>query len=41
MKLFLIGEARLKELWTSEDPSLKNITWEEIVENEYNKLRHE
>ena len=38
MKLFLIGEERLKELWTSEDPSLENITWEEIVENEYNKL---
>ena len=38
MKLFLIGEARLKELWSSEDSSLENITWEEIVDNEYNKL---
>ena len=38
MKLFLIGEARLKELWLNEDPSLENITWEEIVENEYKKL---
>ena len=38
MKLFLIGEARLEELWNSEDPSFENITWEEIVENEYKKL---
>ena len=38
MKLFLIGEARLKELWFSEDSSLENITWEEIVHNEYLKL---
>ena len=36
MKLFLIGEVRLKELW--ENPSIENITWEEVVENEYNKL---
>ena len=34
MKLFLIGEARLKELWESED----NSYWEELVEREYNKL---
>ena len=34
MKLFLIGEARLKELWESED----NSSWEEIVDKEYKKL---
>ena len=34
MKLFLIGEARLKELWFSED----NSYWEEMVDKEYNKL---
>lgn len=34
MKLFLIGEARLKELWESKD----NSYWDEIVDREYNKL---
>lgn len=38
MKLFLIGEERLRELWLSEDPALKNYTWEEIVNNEYLKI---
>lgn len=38
MKLFLIGETKLKELWLSDDPSLKNYTWEEIVNNEYLKI---
>jgi hypothetical protein len=36
MKLFLIGEDRLKELWEDENPD--NFTWEEIVHNEYLKL---
>ena len=36
MKLFLIGEERLKELWN--DPSLKDYTWEDIVNNEYLKI---
>lgn len=36
MKLFLIGEERLKELWN--DPSLNDYTWEEIVNNEYLKI---
>lgn len=36
MKLFLIGEDRLKELWEDEKPD--NFTWEEIVHNEYLKL---
>ena len=36
MKLFLIGEDRLKELWN--DPSLKDCTWEEIVHNEFVKI---
>ena len=35
MKLFLIGEKRLEELWIKSDSDL---TWEEIVNNEYNKL---
>ena len=34
MKLFLIGEARLKKLWGTED----NSYWDEIVDKEYNKL---
>jgi hypothetical protein len=34
MKLFLIGETRLKELWGMED----NSYWEDIVDKEYNKL---
>ena len=38
MKLFLIGETKLKDLWLSDDPSLKNYTWEEIVNNEYLKI---
>ena len=37
MKLFLIGEERLKELWN--DPSLKDCTWEEIINNEYLKIK--
>ena len=36
MKLFLIGESRLKELWGEEN--LDNLTWEEIVHNEYLNL---
>lgn len=36
MKLFLIGEDRLKELW--EDEKWGDATWEEIVHNEYLKL---
>ena len=36
MKLFLIGENRLKELWMEENPN--NFTWEEKVHNEYLKL---
>ena len=36
MKLFLIGEDRLKELWCEENPD--NITWEERVYNEYLKI---
>ena len=34
MKLFLIGETRLKELWESKG----NSYWDEIVDKEYNKL---
>ena len=34
MKLFLIGETRLKELWESKD----NSYWDEIIDKEYNKL---
>ena len=34
MKLFLIGEKRLKELWFSKD----NSYWDEIVDREYSKL---
>lgn len=34
MKLFIIGEKRLKELWFTED----NSYWDEIVDKEYNKL---
>ena len=34
MKLFLIGETRLKELWGTDD----NSYWDEIVNDEYNKL---
>ena len=36
MKLFLIGEDRLKELWESDN--LDNFTREEIVHNEYLKI---
>ena len=36
MKLFLIGESRLKELWGEANPN--DFTWEEIVHNEYLKL---
>ena len=36
MKLFLIGEDRLKELWGEANPD--NLTWEEIVDKEYNRL---
>lgn len=36
MKLFLIGEDRLKELYN--DGNLEGFTWEEIVHNEYLKL---
>jgi phosphosulfolactate synthase (CoM biosynthesis protein A) len=36
MKLFLIGEDRLKELWN--DQNSENFTWEKIVHNEYLKL---
>ena len=36
MKLFLIGEDRLKELWNNKNSD--NFTWEEIVHNEYLKL---
>lgn len=36
MKLFLIGEDRLKELWNDENSD--NFTWEEIVHNEYLKI---
>jgi hypothetical protein len=34
MKLFIIGEKRLKELWFTKD----NSYWDEIVDKEYNKL---
>lgn len=37
MKLFLIGEERLKELW--DDSSLKDHTWEDIVNNEFLKIK--
>lgn len=36
MKLFLIGESRLRELWNNED--MKEVSWEEIVNDEYTKL---
>jgi hypothetical protein len=37
MKLFLIGEERLKELWNN--PSLKDCTWEDIVNNEFLEIK--
>lgn len=36
MKLFLIGERRIEELWCEENPN--DLTWEERVHNEYLKL---